>query len=570
MSAPIANLHLLQWSSPVASQLKPMQEAFLHAAPWQLFSYEDIAYTLRHGRKAFTHRSACVIDSTRNVDEQLSEVVSVQSGEYRLIWAFCGQGAQYSGMLRALYDASEQIRQLVDQACELLRIRHGIELRSLLLNACPENDELLTNTKYAQPALFIVAMAQVSLWRNVGIGPEQMLGHSLGEYCAACVAGVWEFEQALELVYQRGVLMASAQPGIMLSCQMSQDQIDGVLGLNWCDDVDIAAINDPQQLVLSAPAAQQARLEARLEQYHIRYKLLPTSHAYHSRMMEPILPRFRELLEQSNPRVPTQIWVSNLTGLPIEPQQATSADYWTSHLRNTVNFADSVAYLQNGDTPALFVEIGPQRHLSGLIARQSDKVLSCASGHPQSGYRDWLQTCGQLWCYGIEPDWQAFPHQQGSRVPLPGTVFQHKNYWADLSPSLPQPTQEKRVDEQSFSEVQTNTSPFVGRQVVRLGWAKVLGISVEQLKDEDNFFALGGNSMHLLDLVHIFNGQGVNFSIAQAYECLTLQAMEQAVLAGLGETGLSVDIEPFSLCVLEPAELDMIWSQLQQSGEVDA
>ncbi|HKV08339.1 MAG TPA: amino acid adenylation domain-containing protein, partial [Thermoanaerobaculia bacterium] len=371
-SGPSRRLQLLLLSARTPGALEQATEnlaRFLAEHPET--SLPDVAWTLQAGRKAFEHRRMLVCEGVEDAAAALRDPAGSgrvltrlqETGRRPVAFLFPGQGAQHPGMGLDLYEDEPVFRAEIDACAERLLPLLGRDLREIL--ASPE----LQETRFAQPALFAVELALARLWISWGLRPEAMLGHSLGEYVAACLAGVFLPEDALELVAARGALMQELPPGAMLAVELSADEIDVVPG------VSLAAVNAPNRCAVSGPETAIAGFEARLAEKGVQARRLRTSHAFHSAMMDPVLDAFAERVARV-PRRPPQIpFLSNLTGTWITAEQATDPGYWARHLRETVRFAEGLTTLLAGSRAAL-LEVGPGSTLAGLARHQSDPVSS--------------------------------------------------------------------------------------------------------------------------------------------------------------------------------------------------
>lgn len=347
-----------------------------------------------------------------------------------LAMLFTGQGAQYQGMGEDLYRCWPVYRGAIDDCARHLDGLLDRSLQDLLFNA----DEIcLQRTLYAQPCVFAVDYALYCLWRSWGVEPEAVIGHSLGEYVAACVAGVFTLADALRLVVARAKLMDEAPgQGAMLSVAAARDTLaellgDGLIGL------DMAAVNAPQHCVLSGGVALIAEVEQRLEEQNIACRRLNVAHAFHSVLMEPVLAPFRQVLESVTMRAPYLPIVSNVTG-KLANAELTTPEYWLKHCRNAVLFADGIDALQ-GLGCGIFLECGPRPVLSALAAAAlggADKVFSSLRG----GQHGSLMYCAAgLYVRGIDLNWDALfdDKPQGRRPVLPTYPFSGKRYWLDAA-----------------------------------------------------------------------------------------------------------------------------------------
>jgi len=427
-------------------------------------SLADVAQTLQTGRRALAVRGAVVADELATAVEALRAPESdfdlasgVPASAPEVAFLFPGGGTQHANMGLALYRDHPVFRQEIDRCCDALRDAMGMDLRQLLYPAAGGEaaaDEKLARIEYTQPVLFIVEYAMARLWMSRGVQPTVMLGHSLGEYVAACLSGVFGLEDALRIVATRGRLMQSMSSGAMTAIALSEAELAPFLATG-CD---IAAINGEQLCVLAGPMAAIEAAEQQLFARGLMPRRLLVSIASHSAMTESIVAELQQVVAsvpRSAPRIP---FISNVTGKPITAQQAVDPAYWGQHLRGTVRFADGVAELLRAKGRVL-LEVGPGETLAGL-ARQHPLADSAAAilssqAHPQKqaqNERQMASVIGQLWCAGVDIDWAAcHPGRQERRMPLPTYPFQRQSYWTDM----PEPGSEVAT-----SSVQKPSDPF--------------------------------------------------------------------------------------------------------------
>ncbi len=415
------------------------------AQPW----LADVAYTLQVGRQPFPYRRAVV---ARTVEEavaaltgQTPERMSTGTGEpdaRSVAFMFSGQGSQYANMGRDLYQREPVFRQWVDRCAELLQPHLGLDLRALLFppeGTEAEADDKLRQTALTQPALFTVEYALAQLWMSWGITPDAMIGHSIGEYVAACLAGVMSLPDALAVVAARGRLMGLLPAGAMLSLSLDEGEARALLDRH--PDLAIAAVNAPGMCVLSGPLEAIDALARELEERGIGARRLHTSHAFHSAMMDPILAPFTEVMHRVRLEPPQIPYISNVTGTWITAGQATDPAYYAQHLRSTVRFADGIAVLAAEPGRAL-LEVGPGRALASLArahpAVGRERAVVTSLRHPQDRQDDQafiLAALGQLWLAGIKPNWASFHEgERRHRVPAPTYPFERRRYWVDPTP----------------------------------------------------------------------------------------------------------------------------------------
>jgi amino acid adenylation domain-containing protein len=402
----------------------------------------DVAFTLQVGRHGFDHRAFVVCSDTRDASTKLTGDNRRISRAASLLahpnpaFLFTGQGSQFPGMGKTLYQTEAVYRRRVDECSELLRPILNLDLRTMLFpagGATETNADALNETQFAQPALFVTELAIASLWREWGIEAKAMAGHSLGEYVAAVMSGVMTWEDGLRLVALRGRLMQLMKRGAMLSVRLPETVLSPMLD----KDLSIAAINSPSLCVVSGTFAAIEQLEKKLEAQSTPCKRLRTSHAFHSEMMEPMLEDFRAEVGRIALHQPTIPFVSGVSGTWITAAQAIDPDYWTTHCRKPVRFADAIALLL--DQPeAVLLEVGPGQTLVTLATQQrGTRNIPVVASLPERSHDELTsgsmqEALGQLWIAGLEPDWNAFwKEEKRQRVPLPTYPFERKRHWIE-------------------------------------------------------------------------------------------------------------------------------------------
>jgi acyl transferase domain-containing protein/ubiquinone/menaquinone biosynthesis C-methylase UbiE/acyl carrier protein len=400
----------------------------------------DVAYTLSVGRQAFEHRRILVCSELDEAITTLPEQVLTgytKSSTPSVVFMFSGQGSQYVNMAREIYQTEAIFREQIDRCAELLRPELGLDLRDILYPSPSRTEEAtkqLQQTAITQPALFTIEYALAKLWESWGIQPQGFIGHSIGEYVAACLAGVFSLEDALCLVAARGRMMQQLPPGAMLSVPLAPEALEALLG----GELSIAAINEPSRCVVSGPMEAVANLLHQLGEQGIECIRLRTSHAFHSQMMEPILEPFAKLVQKVTLRSPQIPYISNVTGTWITADQAIDPHYWSQHLRSPVQFARGIEHcLKTPDS--ILLEVGPGRTLSTLTkhhpSKEANQLVLTSLRHPQEVRSDMaflLTTLGQLWLGGVNVNWSGFyANEQRYRVPLPTYPFERQRYWVE-------------------------------------------------------------------------------------------------------------------------------------------
>ncbi|MEG4005591.1 beta-ketoacyl synthase N-terminal-like domain-containing protein [Microcoleus sp. Pol11C1] len=410
----------------------------------------DVAYTLQVGRRTFEHRRMVVchdikdaLNALTNLDSQRAFTHYQKPSHRPIVFMFSGQGAQYVNMGRELYELEPTFREQIDICSEILKPHLGIDLRSILYPSEAQTaaaSQQLQQTAITQPAIFVVEYAIAKLWIEWGVHPVALIGHSIGEYVAATLAGVFSLEDALFLVAIRGQLMQKLPSGSMLAVPLSEQEVQPFLG----KELSLAAINAPSSCVVSGSTEAIENLQNQLNSQARDCRRLHTSHAFHSEMMQPIVEQFALAIKKVKLNLPQIPFISNATGTWITQSEATNPSYWSKHLRQTVRFSAGISELLK-QSEAIFLEVGPGRTLSSLTKRHLEPgakhLVLTSLRHPQEQQSDvalLLNALGRLWMAGVKIDWSGFStHELRHRLPLPTYPFERQRYWIDVkSPSL--------------------------------------------------------------------------------------------------------------------------------------
>jgi amino acid adenylation domain-containing protein/non-ribosomal peptide synthase protein (TIGR01720 family) len=527
--------HLLVVSARTLAALERATDRLAaHLAAHPGLDPADVAWTLASGRRAFAHRRtlACrdLADAAEALAERAPERLATdfrEGGERPVVALFPGQGAQRAGMGQELYRREPAFRAEVDLCAETLRPLLGLDIRGLF-DPGPEEgtEERLRQTGLAQPALFVVELALAKLLRRLGIRPRAMIGHSLGEYVAACLAGVFTVEEGLSLIAARGRLMEQLPGGTMLDIKLPEEELLPLLGGGLC----LAAVNAPSRTTVSGPGEAVAALEQQLGERGVSTRRVATSHAFHSGMMEPVLAPFRAEIGKVRLQPPRIPFLSNLTGTWIRPEEATDPEYWLRHLRQPVRFAAGIEELL-AEPDSLLLEIGPGETLTGLVrqhpAAASRAVFSvlpgkrgAAAGNPL------LPALGRLWREGVAVDWAGGRSGRPPRkIPLPTYPFERQRYSLErpgqtFVPAAPPPRPEPAL-------------PASGSRRERIfevlsGIVQALsGLASDQIDPRSSFVEAGVDSLLLIQFGEAVRGRlGVQLSVTQLLEeFVTLEAL---------------------------------------------
>ena len=426
----------------------------------------DAAQTLAIGRPHFPKRKALIIENGKS--PQLIAQPSSLGPHPHFVWMFPGGGAQYENMARDLYETNKFFKKQVNQCFEILTSKHGLEVGEILFPTTDplktQNSSLITQPSYALASLFTVEYSLAKLWQHWGLQPTEMIGHSMGEYTAACLSGVMTLEDALDLVTVRGKLFETLDSdGCMLSISASEEALKQLLD----DDHTISVINKKDSLVVSSTKAGIDRLKARLDNKGIDSQMIHISVPAHSPLIDPILGKFREHLQTVDFQTPKIPFISNVTGTWITNEEATDPNYWIRHIRQTVKFADGVDTLlavpstvhrppSTDSKRRIFLEVGPGQTLSSFVRavptlsplptsprgggetpsplrRVGVGLVVASLRHPKEVVNDLAfiyKTVGKLWCSGLELQWENFYENENfQRVPLPTYPFEKKKYF---------------------------------------------------------------------------------------------------------------------------------------------
>ncbi len=544
---------LLVFSAQTDSALEQLGKELAAHLEKERPNLADVAYTLQKGRLAMKYRGVAVGHTVEEAHSKLLTAIeqksysAIRAEQAPVILLFPGQGSQYPQMGRELYESEPLFRETVDECLNILLKQAGLDLRPILY---PEPGqeiaaaETLTQTQFAQPALFVIEYALARLWLAWGLQPRAVIGHSLGEYTAACIAGVFSLEEALPLVALRGKLMQAQPQGAMLSLALSREETEVLISA----PVSLAAHNASNACVVSGPVEAIATLEAQCKERQIACQRLQVSHAFHSAMLEPMLEPLAEALGHITCRPPTIPIISNVSGDWFPADRIPGPAYWIDHTRRSVYFSEGLQRLL--ELPgAVFLEVGPGNILGKLVQRQGaagrSAVILESLPRWQEGRSNrvvMLESLGRLWQLGLSIQWDRLHDgEKRRRIPLPTYPFERKTYklpgdagrilWQLLA-GKQSFNQESRAEEKGLeAAAPTEKSDRVGmiaprnereKVLVEL-WQEILGI--EEISIDDNFFELGGNSLLAVQLGLKAQSRGLQIDPRRLFEYPTIAAL---------------------------------------------
>lgn len=446
-SARSRHLLVLSARSPAAlDQATDNLAAHLKAHPD--LNLADVAWTLQAGRRAFDCRRAVVagsateaIDALTKRDREHVQTRLKPNNASEVFFLFPGQGSQHPNMAREIYEAEPVFREAVDRCAQILLPHLDADLRTLLYPPAGTSEEAkrsVTETVIAQPAIFTIEYALAQLWLSWGIRPKAMAGHSIGEFVAACLAGVISLEDALALVALRGRMMQGIPAGGMLSVRLTEDEVRKRLP----DPLSLAAVNSPSLCVVAGALGPLEQFEKELTEAGVACRRLVTSHAFHSVMMDAVVDPLTGAFSRTQLNSPQIPYVSCVTGTWVTADQATDPRYWARHAREPVQFSAAIKELRK-NPEAVLLEVGPGNVLATLARQHSGFpanqviVSSLSDGFSGDGDLEALMSAlGSLWLAGEKPDWAAL--KQGGdrqRVSLPTYPFERKRYWLESTSS---------------------------------------------------------------------------------------------------------------------------------------
>lgn len=588
VSAPASQReHIVVLSARTPSALeKATEQLATHIGAYPETNLADVAYTLQTGRRTFQHRRTFMASNLADMYDLLKsnnpQRVFTNTGTKKVTFLFPGQGAQHIHMAADLYRTMPAFREHIDHCASLLQPLVGYDLRTVLFPVPEKAEEAaqqLNMTSTTQVALFTVEYALARLLMHLGVQPQAMLGHSLGEYVAACLADVFSLEDALRLVSLRGKLMQDMPGGSMLAVSLPEREILPLLP----ESVALAACNSPNFCVVSGPMGTIAEVEAQLHTRGVETRRLRTSHAFHSSMMEPMLHAFALVLQTIQFHTPKIPYLANVTGTWITAEQATDPNYWVTHVRQTVRFTESLQELLQVEGQML-LEVGPGRSLS-TFARQTFAPSAPFVTLPllpdkRTPANDtlFMQKLQQLWLHGIPVNWAPlYNGQRRSKIALPTYPFERQRHWIDPAPRV-SPASMTTMQEGARHQEQTGffsvlwkqqPLPDVRHQNQRLSWlifSDVCGVGqalaerLQQLQQDVTLVTVGSSFTRLHSSTYTLNPMQVD-----SYDALVAQMQVDGKHIDKIVHAWNITAEPATLrqADIEAAQLQGFYSLLE-------
>lgn len=501
----------------------------------------DVAYTLQIGRHEFEWRQFVTADSIKKTISSLESVLESglnknkidMNNQANVIFMFPGQGAQYVNMGYGLYKTEKYFATIVNEAAEILKPFIGLDILELMFPEVVDEaaTKKLEQTVYTQPALFILEYALAKLLMSYGIKPSAMIGHSVGEYVAACLSDVLSLKDALFILSRRAKLMQEQVSGSMLSVRTNEKEIRKLLDDNN-DEISIAAINSPNLIVLSGDTKKIQDLSDKLKELKIENKFLFTSHAYHSQLMEPAISPFINEFSNISLNKPTIPFISGLTGIWISDEQAMDPSYWAAQLRNTIRFSDGIKELQKKKDVVL-LELGPGRALSTMASQHKKEygkqfVISTLTqpNEDADDYTNVLNAMGRLWITGVSIEWQKLNlSKERRRVHLPTYQFDRKSYWIEPPKILSEKNdvnEKQLIKKQRVKKViqeNTMTRKEYIISILQESLEELSGIKKSELDKNRTFLELGFDSLFMTQVSLAFQKKfGIKITLRQLLE----------------------------------------------------
>jgi phthiocerol/phenolphthiocerol synthesis type-I polyketide synthase E len=531
----------------------------------------DVAYTLQRRRHEGVRMAAvatgvgdaATLLTADEHDNVVSGTAVPDTGDAdRVVLLFSGQGAQHIGMARGLYQSEPVFAEHFDECAAGFNAELGIDLRAEIFDGTARN---LERTDRTQPALFAVEYALAKLFSSFGVTPAAMAGHSIGEYAAATIAGVFDLATATKAVSMRARLMHSAPRGVMVAVALAPEAVAEYLSA----DVDLATVNDPGGCVVAGTEESIRAFQGRLAEAGITARRVRTSHAFHSRLMDPVLPEFTGFMSRltlHEPRIPL---LSNLSGTWLAPGEATNPTTWARQIRQTVRFSDELGALL-AHPGRVFVEVGPGGTLTASAMRhpkwsEGHRAVRLMRHHAQNrDDRDtFLQAMGQLWTAGVDVDWTPLRGDHRPQLTsLPGYPFERQRHWVDPLPRSGRAGDHPAINgaeiPSSGAATETTRGTVNGSSPIETTLQRVFSqcLGVASVDRNANFFEVGGDSLVAISVAMAASHDGLDLTPQDIYENPTVTSLSKALIARYAAGGLARRSWSDTVCPPVPPNVD--------------
>ncbi len=511
-------------------------------------SLPNVAYTLQTGRKEFPYKRFLVAENREDAISKLEKLPAVSVKTFNdhadgreVVFLFPGQASQYVNMGRDLYRSNSVFRKCLDTCAEILKPIINVDIREVIFPASGDEEKAtdqLKNTVYTQPAIFSIEYSLAMYWMDLGIKPVAVLGHSMGEFTAACIAGVFDLETGLKLIAMRGRIMQEIEPGSMLTVMLPPSEVEKYMN----DRLSISVINTPSSCVLSGDTEAIKAIKITFDAIDVHNRILETSHAFHSHMMDPVLEKYHNFVSTMTFSPPSIPVISTVTADWTSPNELTNPDYWANNIRQPVRFAEAVEKLF--DKPEwILLEVGPRNTLTTLARQHPEisptQIVVQSMRHPKQSQDDnvfAMAALGRLWSCGYPVEWErVYKENPVYKISIPTYAFQRVRYWIDPEIMGSDLHSKTTNNEQAIDKVhqQGSEKRNIKAELTAI-WEEFLGI--ENIKQDDNFFDLGGNSLVALQLFDELKRKlGIRLPLSTLFEAPTIGQITELIESELTE-----------------------------------
>ncbi|HAC16497.1 MAG TPA: hypothetical protein DCE78_11225, partial [Bacteroidetes bacterium] len=502
----------------------------------------NVAYTLQTGRKEFNNRRFLIAETRNDAIKKLEKLpaasvktFSDQAVGREVVFLFPGQASQYINMGRDLYRSNSVFRMHLDECAEILKPIMNVDIRKMIFPASGHEEKAtnkLQNTVFAQPAIFAIEYSMAMYWIDLGIKPVAVLGHSMGEFTAACIAGVFDLETGLKLIAMRGRIMQELEPGSMLTVMLPSSEVEKYLN----ERLSISVINTPTSCVLSGDFEAIDAIKNVFDTMDVTTRILETSHAFHSHMMDPVLEKYRKFVSTMTFSAPSIPVVSTVLADWTSPDELRNPEYWVNNIRQPVRYAEAIEKLF--EKPEwILLEVGPRNTLITLAKQHPDispnQVMVQSMRHPNQPQSDnvfAMAALGRLWSCGYPIEWnRIYKENPVYKIPIPTYAFQRVRCWID--PEIIGTELHPKTAENDLFVIEDGSQSLEKGSIIdelTAIWEEFLG--VENIKKDDNFFDMGGNSLVAVQLFDELKQKlGVRLPLSALFEAPTIEQIAKLI-----------------------------------------